>query len=115
MNYKKILGAKGELAVKNWLIKNNYQIIATNLKIKKYEIDIVAKKNGFIVFFEVKTGNYSESDQPLKNTQLQSLKKARLIYCQNNHLLPEKTRLDLIILIPKGKTARLEWLANISL
>lgn len=114
MNHQKILGKRGELAAKNWLIKNNYQIIATNLRIKNYEIDIIARKNGFIVFFEIKTGYYLENDQPLKNNQLQSLKKARLIYCQKNHFSPEKTRLDLIILNPKGKTARLKWLANIS-
>ncbi len=114
MNYQKSLGKKGELAIKNWLIKNNYQIIATNLKIKHYEIDIIAKKNGFLVFFEVKTGNYTKNDFPLKNSQLKRLQKARLIYCQNEHIFPEKTRLDLIILAPEGRFARMEWLANIS-
>jgi len=114
MNHQKILGKRGELAAKNWLIKNNYQIIATNLRIKNYEIDIIARKNGYIVFFEIKTGHYLPDDFPLKKQQLQSLKIARIKYCEIHHISLETTRLDLIILTPKGKTARLEWLENIS-
>lgn len=115
MNYKKTLGIKGELAAKNWLIKNNYQIIGTNVKIKHHEIDIIASKNEMLVFFEIKTGNYSKDDYPLKNSQFKSLKKAMTIYCKNNHIFQEKTRLDLIIIVPQGTSAKLEWLANISL
>ena len=114
MNIKKTLGAKGELAAKTWLIEKKYQIIGSNIRIGHHEIDLLAKKDGLLIFFEIKTGHYLPDDFPLKKQQLQSLKIARIKYCEIHHISLETTRLDLIILSPKGKTARLEWLANIS-
>ena len=48
-------GKDGEQKALSYLIKKNYQIIETNWRHQKCEIDIIAFKNKELVFFEVKT------------------------------------------------------------
>ena len=50
MQETKILGQRGEAAALKYLIKNNYQIIATNYKSGYQEIDIISKKNENFIF-----------------------------------------------------------------
>lgn len=52
--YKKKLGAQGESEVVDYLIKNNFSILATNFLTKRGEVDIIARKNNIIAFIEVK-------------------------------------------------------------
>ena len=49
------LGIKGEKLAQKFLKKNKYKILETNYKCQIGEIDIVATKNNFLVFVEVKT------------------------------------------------------------
>ena len=48
---KKLVGDFGEKIAKDYLIRNQYNIIDKNIKIHYKEIDIIASKNNFIVFF----------------------------------------------------------------
>lgn len=50
----KIIGLKGEVEAREYLVKSGYQILETNFKNKIGEIDIICKKDGVIVFVEVK-------------------------------------------------------------
>lgn len=50
----KIKGNKGEEIASNFLKKNKYKILERNYSNKIGEIDIIAEKNGVIVFVEVK-------------------------------------------------------------
>ena len=52
-------GKDGEQKALSYLIEKNYQIIETNWRHKKCEIDIIASKNKELVFVEVKTRTYS--------------------------------------------------------
>ena len=52
---KQILGKKGEQAAVDYLIKNNYQIIARNYRYRKSEIDIICQKENTLIFCEVKS------------------------------------------------------------
>lgn len=53
---KRKLGDAGEKLSVDFLIKNGYKILGLNYRIKNFgEIDIIAKKNALITFFEVKT------------------------------------------------------------
>lgn len=51
----KELGDAGEELAAQFLLNQNYQILARNLKNRYGEIDIVAKQHDTIVFVEVKT------------------------------------------------------------
>lgn len=48
-------GDKGEKIAKDFLIENDYQILESNYRFKKAEIDIIAKIDNLLVFIEVKT------------------------------------------------------------
>ena len=52
---KKDIGNFGERAAEKYLRKNGYQILDRNYYIRGGEIDIIAKKNTYTVFVEVKT------------------------------------------------------------
>ena len=53
---KRQFGDKGEKEAGEFLIANGYKILENNFRIKNLgELDIVAEKNGKLIFFEVKT------------------------------------------------------------
>jgi len=66
MQKHNITGRKGELAAQEFLKKNNYEILDTNWRFKKAEIDIIAKdlNENVLVFFEVKTRSYDYYGNP---------------------------------------------------
>ncbi len=57
------LGAFGERKAANYLRLHGYKIIETNFRCRQGEIDIIAKKRGFIVFAEVKLRKNSNFGQ----------------------------------------------------
>jgi putative endonuclease len=60
----KYLGNFGEQIAAEYLIKNNFSILEKNWRYKKYEIDIIARKNNIIHIIEVKTRHVSEFGEP---------------------------------------------------
>ena len=64
MSYNKEIGKIGENKAKNYLLRRGYEIIAQNYNIKGGEIDIIAKKDGYICFVEVKTRTTDEFGSP---------------------------------------------------
>lgn len=53
--HKKVLGKKGEELVKKYLKKQKYKILQSNYSTPFGEADLIAEKDGEIVFVEVKT------------------------------------------------------------
>ena len=49
------LGKEGELIAFMVLQRDGFTILETNWRFQKAEIDIIAKKDGFLIFTEVKT------------------------------------------------------------
>lgn len=102
MQDTKILGDRGELIAKEYLLKNNYQIIATNYKSSYQEIDIIAQKNKEYIFVEVKTrlkNRESLVENPLSARQVRNLKTAILNYARKNKINLDCVRLDLIFIL----------------
>lgn len=56
------LGDLGEEAAAKYLKKNRYKILERNFTYGKDEIDIIAENREFLIFVEVKTRTYSESN-----------------------------------------------------
>jgi putative endonuclease len=63
MNNKKV-GVTGELDAVLFLKKKGYKILATNVKTKIGEADIIAERKGTIVFVEVKARTSEEYGSP---------------------------------------------------
>lgn len=49
------VGRAAELAVAAWLSAHGFQIVALNLHVGKYEIDVVARSEALVVVVEVRT------------------------------------------------------------
>lgn len=81
--YKKTLGNSGEDYAVKYLKKNKYIILDRNYNIRGGEIDIIAKKDGVVVFAEVKTRtgtSYGSGAEAVTYTKQQRLLKAAQTY-----------------------------------
>ena len=65
------LGKEGELIAFMVLQRDGFTILETNWRFQKAEIDIIAKKDGFLIFTEVKL----EGARNLENHQTLSIKR----------------------------------------
>ncbi len=93
-------GREGEDAAARFLLRKGYEILARNARAGRGEIDIVARKNGLLVFVEVKA--HAEADRSLE--AMHPDKQARILSAAEGWLSahPElaslQCRFDLIIL-----------------
>ena len=77
MDSPKYIGDTAEAYVVKWLISEGYKIIDTNWRTKYCEIDVIAKKDGIVLFIEVRYrkqqiwGSGVESITPKKLRQMQ--------------------------------------------
>ncbi len=103
----RLLGDRGETIAKKYLEGSGYEIIVANYRWRRLEIDIIAKKEEYLIFLEIKTRtkNVNDVDEtPLASRQTKNLKRAMMEYCfKNGHDL-DLTRLDLIVIILDSAT-----------
>lgn len=108
------LGKKGEQLAVNFLIKNNYKIIARNYRFEKAEVDIIAQKKETLAIVEVKTRSTTDFGNPqdfVKPKQIKNLVKAVDAYVIANDLDVE-VRFDIIAIVKDGKGYKIEHLEN---
>jgi putative endonuclease len=103
-------GDWGEKQAVAYLKENNYEILATNWRYKKLEVDIIAKIAETIAFVEVKTRGSDEFGEP---ETFVSLKKQRFIIEAANHYILEKdlntdARFDIISVLQNNNITRLK-------
>jgi putative endonuclease len=86
------VGAYGEWIAGQYLLRQGYSLLAKNLRFGHLEIDLVARKEGRTVFFEVKTmmveGGVSDH-QPLSRNKIARLKRALSAYIEYSNIDPE--------------------------
>jgi putative endonuclease len=94
-------GIEGEMLARNYLLKQGYNILELNWRYKKYEIDIIAKKDQSIVFVEVKTRKNNTFGEPelfvTKQKQNFLIAAASQYIIQNNIEL--ESRFDIIAIL----------------
>ena len=61
---KDALGRRGERAAERYLWRRGYRILARNLELGKYEVDLLAQDRDTIVFVEVKTRRRADATDP---------------------------------------------------
>ena len=64
MAWNNILGKRGEELAVSFLEKKGYQILETNWRFGRAELDIIAKDGEILVFVEVKTRNNNHFGAP---------------------------------------------------
>ena len=111
------IGALGENIAARYLNGLGYVIRERNFRSREGEIDIIAEKDDFLVFIEVRTRRSQSFGTPEESVTAQ--KKERLIaltqaYMQDREDLPSSWRIDVVALElgPRGEVSRLELIEN---
>ncbi|THH36343.1 YraN family protein [Neolewinella litorea] len=98
MTDRKKTGEQGEALARQYLIGHGYTIEATNYRYRRTEIDIVARKDGILVFVEVKTRSsvaYGHPSTFFRPEQQRRMSRAASMYMEEvNH--EWEIRFDLI-------------------
>ena len=110
MNHKEF-GTGGEKLALAFLETKGYEIIAKNYKAWRKEIDIIAKKDGYIVFAEVKTRRSANFGTPSQSVGTE--KQRHIILAAKKFLLENgrsysalQPRFDVIEIYSDKKTAK---------
>ena len=99
MNRKTIIGKYGENVAEKYLLKNKYHVIKRNFYCKMGEIDIIAEKDGKIIFIEVKTRTnlkYGTPAEAVSLSKIKKIKKAAQYYMLKNQIESKLIRFDVI-------------------
>lgn len=99
------LGNLGEERAQAFLKEKGYEILHTNWFVGKLELDIVAKKDNWLIVVEVKTRSTETFEHP---EEAITLKKIRNIINATHEYIFEfdwdgETRFDVISVIPHGQ------------
>ena len=111
------LGRKGEDIARHRLESDGYSVLHVNYRVGRLEIDLVAEKDGVLVFVEVRTrkgrsfGPPEESITPAKQSHLVDAAQA---YLQAHGATTRDWRIDIVVLNlgPNGQVLRLDVIEN---
>ncbi|MDI1354019.1 MAG: YraN family protein [bacterium] len=103
-NSSKQLGLEGEAQAKKHLEEKGYTILEKNWRFKKYEVDLIARKDDLIVFIEVKTRKNNTFGEP--EVFVTRKKQNFLIAAANQYLMERNidlsSRFDVVSLVGIG-------------
>ncbi len=107
-DYKKNLGKEGEDFAVKYLLSKGYEIIERNWRYSRLEVDIIARKDNKIVFFEVKTRKSAENYETL----ISSKKEQNLLEAAEKFLnqreIDLEVRFDVILLTKQNGKFNME-------
>lgn len=78
MDGKCEIGASGERIAGEFLKLSGYRILETNYRSGHLEIDLIAERNGCLVFIEVKTRRYDSFGAALESVSRSKLRNIRM-------------------------------------
>ena len=96
---KILIGKIGERGAQKFLRKRGYKLVELNYRTFFGEIDVVAKKDGFIVFLEIKTRASSSLGPPylsVTNQKQRQIIKNALSYLKRWGLTDSNWRIDVV-------------------
>ena len=98
---KSLIGKEGEKLAHDYLVKEGYEIVETNYRFGRGEIDIIVKKDQILIFVEVKTKKFGDFGDPInwinrrKQRQIGAIAKG---YLYENDITNVDCRFDVITL-----------------
>lgn len=116
MNRRRI-GALGERLAADYLQKQGYRLRERNFRCREGEIDIIAEKDDFLIFVEVRTkrsSSFGTPEESVTASKLERLINLAQSYIQSHQDLPPWWRIDIVAveLTPRGKLSRIELIEN---
>ncbi|MGH2593727.1 MAG: YraN family protein [Anaerolineae bacterium] len=116
-NRRRTLGKLGESLAARELERRGYRIVERNWRCPIGEIDLVAEKDGALIFVEVRTRRGSERGTPQES--ITPAKQAKLIelaqtYCQQTTGDDRDWRIDVVAveMSPRGEVLRIDVIEN---
>ena len=114
---RKELGVLGEKLAKDFLKKRKYHILETNFRCPEGELDIIAKKDDYLVFVEVRTkasSSFGTPEESITSTKKEKLITSALSYLSSHPKEQGLWRIDVIAIDTdeKGKPSRIELIEN---
>ena len=104
---KRRFGIIGEKIAQGFLLNKGYKILETNFYTQRGEIDIIATKNNYIIFVEVKTRTSFKFGTPamaVNSNKRKHIKNVAKIYLHLKKLYKCDIRFDVIeVFIKDGK------------
>ena len=101
------IGKMGEDMAASYLLANGYKIRERNWKLGDLETDIIAEKDGQIVFIEVKTRNYTTYYPPERSVDYRRKRRLSVgaqAYIRYHSIdLPWRFDIIAIVISPEGK------------
>ncbi len=116
MNRREI-GALGEKLALDYLARQGYLIRESNYRCREGEVDIVAEKDDFLVFVEVRTrtsSSFGSPEESVTQRKLERLITLAQTYIQSHQDLPSSWRIDVVAveLTGDGGVSRMELIEN---
>jgi putative endonuclease len=115
--YRRELGASGERVAAEYLRAHKYEVLETNFRCQLGEIDIIAQKEGWLVFVEVRTrasSAFGTPEESLTRSKKDRLKNLASFYLQTHEGLPGLWRIDVaaVEIGQDGRVSRVELIEN---
>jgi putative endonuclease len=107
-------GKKSEEIASEWLMDKGYEIVYTNWRFDKKEIDIIAKEQNVLVFVEVRSKSFWSEENPGDIVPMRKQKfliKAAEAY-MNYKRIDMETRFDVIFVIYKYEETIIEHIKD---
>ncbi len=108
------LGIKGEHIAVDFLKGLGYNILKTNWRYLKAEIDIIARYKDKLIIVEVKTRSYDHLIHP--QTSINKQKQKLLIYATNQYIIENdldiETQFDIICIVKNKHKTKIEHIQN---
>ncbi len=99
-----LLGIRGELLARRYLKANGYRVVASRYRAAGGEIDLIARKDGLLVFFEVKyrpSGRIGAGAAAVDADKRRRVRRAAEGYMQRFHPKPD-ARFDILDITAAG-------------
>lgn len=107
-------GSQGEALAQQYMVSQGYAILATNWKLGKLEADIIAYKEGLVVFVEVKTRSsldYGDPEEFVSRAKQRGyIRMANAYMIQNDR--EEEVRFDIISIEMTPSSYRLDHIPD---
>jgi len=113
------VGILGEKIAVDYLSKQGYRVMETNFRCREGEIDIVAEKDDFLVFVEVRTRrstSFVTPEESVTPSKIERLITLGQTYIESHQDLPPSWRIDVVAveLTPEARVSRIELFKNVT-
>lgn len=116
MEQRKQLGNDSESLAGRFLVQKGYKIVESNFSCKRGEIDLIVRKENFLVFVEVRSKTSVQYGQPLETVNAKKQEKIRKTAEYYLYVHPELAelycRFDVISVLWQNGKVRLNWIAD---